>query len=132
MSIPGTFGCHQGITIKNLKMKDFLFVFRADASVSANVSPEEMQARTKKWMDWVGGIAARNKLADRGNRLTLDGKVVRANNVVTDGPYTEIKESILGYSLVKAVSYEDAVELSKDCPIFASGGSVEVRQINAL
>ena len=59
-------------------MKDFLFVFRADYLNMPQVSPEEMQAMTKRWMDWIGGIAAQQKLADRGNRLELpwlSGKV---------------------------------------------------------
>jgi len=96
-------------------------------------SPEEMQALTKKWMDWVGSIAAQNKLGDRGNRLVANqGKVVKPNNLVTDGPYVEIKESIGGYSLVKAKSLDEAAELAKGCPILSLGGNVEVREINAL
>lgn len=83
-------------------------------------------------MDWVGGIAAQNKLVNRGNRLFGDGKVVRSNNVITDGPYTEIKELIGGYTLVKAESLEEAAELAKGCPILAFGGNVEVREINPL
>jgi hypothetical protein len=58
----------------------------------------EMEAMTKRWMDWVGSIAAQGKLIDRGNRLdTTSGKVVRSANVVTNGPYVEIKESIGGW-----------------------------------
>jgi hypothetical protein len=92
-----------------------------------------MQALTKKWMDWVGSIAAQNKLGDRGNRLVSNqGKVVKPNNLVTDGPYVEIKESIGGYSLVKANSLDEAAELAKGCPILSLGGNVEVREINAL
>lgn len=96
-------------------------------------SPEEMQTMTKKWMDWVGSIAAQNKLTDRGNRLVNNqGKVLKPNNLVTDGPYVEIKESIGGYSIVKAKSLDEAVELAKGCPILSLGGNVEVREINAL
>jgi hypothetical protein len=80
-------------------MKDFLFVYRADLSALPNRSPEEMQANTKRWMDWIGGIAAQDKLTDRGNRLDSSGKVVKANNIIADGPYTEIKESIGGYKI---------------------------------
>ena len=75
-------------------MKDFLFVFRMDESKMPKASPEEMQANTKRWMDWIGSIAAQNKLTDRGNRLASSGKVLKPNNVITDGPYTEIKETI--------------------------------------
>lgn len=95
-------------------------------------SPEEMQSMTKQWMDWMGSIAAQNKLVDRGNRLGEEGKVLRPNNVVTDGPYTEIKETLGGYTLVKANSMDEAVELAKGCPIFAVGGTVEVRPIDQM
>ena len=113
-------------------MKEFLFVFRNDYQSVPSGSPEEMQAMTQKWMDWVGGIASQNKLSDRGNRLGSTGKVVRPGNVTTDGPYTEVKEIIGGYTLVKADSLEEATELAKGCPILALGGNVEVRDINPL
>ena len=113
-------------------MKDFLFVYRTDYSKMPTGTPEEMAAMTKRWMDWMAGIAAQNKLADRGNRLTNSGKVVRADNVVTNGPYTEIKDSIGGYSMVKAESYDEAVDLAKGCPILTVGGNVEVREVSVL
>ncbi|MEO7530936.1 MAG: YciI family protein [Sediminibacterium sp.] len=113
-------------------MKEFLFVFRNDYKAVPQASPDEMQAEMKKWMDWIGGIAAQNKLVDRGNRLASGGKVVKANKVITDGPYTEIKELIGGYTLVKADSYDDAVSMAHGCPILSSGGNVEVREINPI
>ena len=113
-------------------MKDFLLVYRADYNTMPKRSPEEMQAMTKRWMDWMGGIAAQNKLIDRGNRLVPSGKVLKAGNIIADGPYTEIKESILGYSLIKAGSVEEATDLAKGCPVLTFGGNVEVREISAL
>lgn len=113
-------------------MKDFLFVFRSDFSTRASRSPEEMQSMTKRWMDWIGSIAAQNKLTDRGNRLDPAGKVVRPDNVVTDGPYMEIKEFVGGYSIVKAASIDEAVEIAKGCPIYSIGGNVEVREVSVL
>jgi hypothetical protein len=113
-------------------MKDFLLVYRSDFSKMPKASPEEMQASTKRWMDWIGGIAAQNKLTDRGNRLFPTGQVLKTGNVITDGPYTEIKESIAGYSIVKADSVEEATELATGCPILKSGGNVEIREISAM
>ena len=101
-------------------MKDFLLVFRSDLSKTPERSPEEMQAVTKRWMDWIGSIAAQNKLTDRGNRLFPAGKVLKPGNVVTDGPYTEIKESVGGYSMIKADSLEEAT------------GSNSVRSLGAM
>jgi hypothetical protein len=113
-------------------MKDFLLIFRASAAGPSTASPEEMQASMQKWMDWMGGIAAQNKLIDRGNRLNPAGKVVNASHVVTDGPYMEIKEAIGGYTLIRAESLEEAAEISKGCPILLAGGNVEVREIAVM
>lgn len=110
-------------------MKDFLLIFRSPEQAGPAASPEEMQANLKRWMDWFGSIAAQNKLSDRGNRLAHDGKVVRPNQVITDGPYTEIKESIGGYIGVKAESLEEAAAMASTCPILLEGGNVEVREI---
>ena len=113
-------------------MKDYLLIYRADFSFIGTRTPEEAQANTKKWMDWIGSIAAQNKLTDRGNRLTPSGKVLKSDNMVTNGPYAEIKETIGGYSIVKADSYEAAVELAKGCPVLTMGGNVEVREISIM
>ncbi len=77
----------------------------------------------------MGSIAAQNKLANRGNRLDFEGATVRPGNVVTDGPYAEIKEILGGYIVVSTASIEEAIELAKGCPILNIGGNVEVRGI---
>jgi hypothetical protein len=113
-------------------MKDFLLLFRNDYSAVPQSSPEEMQAIMKLWMDWIGGIAAQNKLTDTGNALKGGGKVLKPGNVITDGPYMETKEMVGGYTIVKAESFEEAAELSKGCPILSFGGNVEIREINPM
>ena len=95
-------------------------------------SPEQMQIWMKQTMDWIGSIAAQNKFSG-GNGLPFDdSRVVRHNNVVTNGPYTDIKESIGGYSIIKANNYDEAVEMAKGCPVLLAGGNVEVREIDVL
>ncbi len=115
-------------------MNEFVLLFRMDIKTKeAQPSPEQMQVYMKKWQDWIGGIAAQNKLAEGGNHLSSDGKVVKRDNMVTDGPYAEIKESIAGYIIVKVKNYEEAVSIAKDCPILqGEGNSVEVRKIDSL
>ncbi len=109
-------------------MKEFLMLFRSEEKENQEMSPEEMQAMVKTWEDWIGGIAAQGKFVST-NALEFAGKVVHADKTVTDGPYTELKEIVGGYILVKADDIDDAVKLSEGCPIFASGGKVEVRGI---
>ncbi len=114
-------------------MNEFLLVFRNDATASQiQMSPDQMQTMMKTWMDWIGGIAAQNKLVSPGNRLAPNGKVLSPNNVVTDGPFVEIKEAIGGYIIVKADSLEEATALSHGCPILDVNGTVEIRMIISM
>jgi hypothetical protein len=105
-------------------MKEFVLIFRLSDDSDFTSSPEQMQ----EIANWLENIAARNKLADKGNRLSVhEAKTLKAGNVLTDGPFTEIKEFISGYTTVKAATLEEATELAKGNPILRMGGSVEVR-----
>ncbi len=109
-------------------MKEFALIFRLKDISDFKPSPEQMQER----MNWLAGIAAQNKLVDKGNTLLPapgSARTVRTDNIVTDGPYTEIKEFISGYIVVKAESIDEAVEMAKSNPIFRIGGNIEVREV---
>src|SRR4051812_49219718 len=110
-------------------MKEFALIYRRDNVGGQQPSPEQMQASMKQWQDWMGSIAAQNKLVSQGNRLGTEGKVIKANKLITDGPYVEVKEAIGGYSIVKAATLQEAAEMAKGCPILQMGGNVEVRPV---
>jgi hypothetical protein len=112
-----------------MKMEEFMLIFRHEDGKKI-ASPEQMQLWMKQTMDWIGGIAAQNKFTG-GNGLPFeDSKIVWPNNVVTNGPFGEIKETIGGYVIVKAESVDEAVGFAKGCPILqGEGNSVEVRKI---
>ncbi|MCW3071247.1 MAG: transcription initiation protein [Bacteroidetes bacterium] len=110
-------------------MKEFLLIFRNASGQQSQMSPEQLQAMMKPWQDWMGGIAAQNKLVSPGNRLEADGRVVKPDNVVTNGPYVEIKEAVGGYIIIRAASLDEAAAISKGCPILTVGGTVEVRAL---
>jgi len=81
-----------------------------------------------KWQRWLGGLEKEKRLVT-GQRLTPGGRVLTsAKKEAIDGPYSEGKEVIGGYQMIKAKSLDDAVELARGCPIFDLGGSVEVRE----
>ncbi len=110
-------------------MKEFVLIFRSTLNSDFKPSPEQQQEMMTSWMNWMGSIAAQNKLASNGSRLGIaNAKVVKPKNVITDGPYTEIKEFINGFIIVKTNSVDEAVEIAQECPMVkGGGGSVEVR-----
>ncbi len=110
-------------------MKEFVLLFRAPGLNNNNVSPEELKAMEKKWMDWAGSIAAQGKLANSGQRLSQEGKVLKAGGVITDGPFVEIRERLGGFFVVRANDIDEATTLAHGCPALEYGGSVEIRPI---
>jgi hypothetical protein len=110
-------------------MDEFMLIFRHEDG-SKIASPEQMQIWMKQTMDWIGGIAAQNKYVGGNGLIFDDSRVVRSNNVVTNGPFGEIKETIGGYMIVRAESVEEAVQFAKGSPILqGEGNSMEVRKI---
>lgn len=111
-------------------MKEFLLIFRNNNNPGEAPSPEQMQGMMQQWQDWIGSIAAQNKLANSGNRLSMENsRVVKPNKVITNGPYVEISEAINGYIIVNATSVDEAAEIAKGCPVLLMGGNVEVRTV---
>ena len=106
-----------------------MLIFRHEDG-SKIASPEQMQIWMKQTMDWIGGIAAQNKYVGGNGLIFDDSRVVRSNNIVTNGPFGEIKETIGGYMIVRAESMEEAVQFAKGSPILqGEGNSMEVRKI---
>lgn len=109
-------------------MTEFMMIFRSDYDPSFQPTPEQMQSSIKQWQDWIGGIAAQGKFVGT-NRLGFEGKTLKPNQVISDGPYAEVKEMVGGYLLVKADGIDDAMKLAEACPILQIGGHVEVRNV---
>lgn len=113
-------------------MNEYILIFRHEDGKKV-ASPEQIQAWMKQTMDWIGNIAAQNKFSSGTGLVFDDAKVVmnkNSKNVVTDGPFGDIKETIGGFIIVKADSVEEAVEFAKGCPVLqGEGNSLEVRRI---
>jgi len=110
-------------------MKEFAMIYWSEPLGEIKMTPEGTMAVSKEWENWMGGVAAQNKLVSPGMRLGNEGRVVKPGNVVTNGPFVEIKEMVGGLSIFKADSIEEAAEMAKSCPILNVGGNVEVRDI---
>jgi hypothetical protein len=111
-------------------MDEYIVLMRLDLiTKEAQPSPEQMKIYMQRYQSWIEGIVAEGKFAG-GKGLSVEGKVLKPNNVVTDGPFAEIKESIAGFIIIKAKDLDEAVGLAKGCPILnGQGNSVEVRKI---
>ena len=112
-------------------MKAFVLIFRLDITTpGAQPTAEEMEEYMVSWMDWIEQISSKNQLVSGGNHLSYSSaKVVRANKMVTNGPYVSEKESVAGYIIIRAADLNEAVGFAEKCPILSAEiASVEVRE----
>jgi len=111
-------------------MSEYVFLYRGG---EAGRSPERIQQSLQKWMAWFKELAKNGHVKNQGHPLERVGKLVKGSQkAVVDGPFAEAKDVIGGYSLIEARDLEQAVELSKGCPILENEGAVEVRPVMQL
>lgn len=113
-------------------MAQFIYLYRSsDAVREANMgTPERAQQSMQRWMAWMKQLETNGHLKDRGQPLERTGKFVHGpKKTVVDGPYTETKDTVGGFSIVEARDLNQAAELSLGCPVLEGGGSVEVRPV---
>ena len=111
-------------------MSEFTYLFRGRET---SASPEQMQKTMEKWVAWFKELGATGHIKDPGHPLEHTGKVVKGKQkIVNDGPYAESKDVVGGFIVIEAKDIDQAVELSKGCPILEVGGSVEVRPVQKL
>ncbi len=108
-------------------MSEYVFLYRGGEN---GRSPERAQQMMQKWMAWLKDLSQKGHVKDQGQPLERSGKLVKGSQkTVTDGPFAEAKDVVGGYTLIQARDLDQAVELSKGCPIFEVEGAVEVRPV---
>jgi hypothetical protein len=111
----------------------FMILRRADANTEAGVMPsKELLAAMGAYMEELGAAGV---LLDgdglhpsaKGARVSFSG----GTPTVTDGPFTETKELIAGYTIIQVKSLDEAIEWARRWPALDADGQVqlEIRQL---
>lgn len=110
-------------------MPKFMFLQRGGCDDRPEMTPEQMEAGMKAWMDWMENGKEAGWLLDPGSGLKPQGAVVQSDLSVIDGPFAESKELVGGYTIVQAADLAAACELAKQTMQLAGGGKIEVREL---
>lgn len=115
-------------------MAKFMLIINQAPDFWQKMSPEEMQTKVEAYRAWVtkfhssGRHVSGEKLADEGGKLM---KLRNGRPLIVDGPYMEAKEVVAGYFLFRAANYEEAIELTRDCPMLEDA-TIMLRQTDPL
>ena len=106
----------------------FMIIRKADRDTEAGVMPTEaLVTAMMKYNEEM--ITAGVMKGGDGLKPSAKGARVRFSNgrpTVTDGPFTEAKEMIAGFTLIETGSKAEAIEWMKRWPVEDAGGNVEL------
>src|SRR5262249_333489 len=101
-------------------MSQFVYLYRG---VERNRWPKQTEEAMEKWMAWFKQLTDKGHIKDPDQPLEHTGKLVKGKQkTVLDGPFAETKDIVGGYTLIEARDLDQAVELSKGCPVFEVDG----------
>ena len=112
-------------------MSAFVYLFRASAAEQREaMRPERAQQSLQAMMAWFKDLEQKGHLKSPGLPLEPSGRVVSGKGgVISDGPYAEAKDMVLGFIVVEARDMAQAIELARSCPMVTGGAAVEIRPI---
>lgn len=117
---------------KLVSMK-FMLLICPDADKERRLTPEQgkaLGAATEAWLKETGDRGVRlegGRLKPSSDAITV--RLCDANARVTQGPFAESKEQIIGYSLLECADLDEAVEVAAKHPV-AEIGAIEVRPLS--
>jgi PhnB protein len=106
----------------------FMIIRKADKETEAGVLPsEELLVAMGKYVEEM--VQAGVMISGDGLKPSSEGARVKFSGgkpTVIDGPFTETKELVAGFSILEVKSKEEAIEWVKRWPAIDAGGEVEI------
>jgi hypothetical protein len=99
-------------------MANFLLTYHGEGGMPTDAA--ETEKVMAAWGAWFGQLG--DKVVDPGNPTS------HTKAISPDGSVMDATSAPTGYSVIKADSLDQAVELSKGCPVLASGQVVLVSE----
>lgn len=111
----------------------YVIMFTFDPELDAQVPADQMQGLYGRAYQWYADNAA--QIADGGAQLqpvetATTVKYGEQGTVLVDGPFSEAKEVVGGFSVIDVPDMDDAIELVRSWPFLElPGWGVEIRPI---
>lgn len=111
-------------------MPRFMLILHETPGHFQSLSPEEIQRVFEQYNAWAERLRSADRLVASDKLKEDGGKVLTAPKgklSVVNGPYSEAKEVVGGFMMIRAADYDEAVALASDCP-HLTHGRIEIRQ----
>jgi hypothetical protein len=105
-------------------MGEFTLLFRGQG-----LGPSDRRI-DQRWVAWIKDLDARGLITNPGQPLESTGRLIEGHGRnLRSTSFASLKDAISGFLVLAAHDLDEAIEISRGCPIFDEGGSVEVRPV---
>jgi hypothetical protein len=98
-------------------VSDYLLLYQGGSMPETEEAQKQVM---EAWTSWFTSLGAAVK--DPGNPFSGQAKSIAGDGAISDGG----GGSASGYSVITADSLDEAVTMSKDCPVLAGGAGITV------
>jgi hypothetical protein len=110
---------------KGEKMSNYVLLYTGGGMPATEAERKKI---TDEWMAWYKKIDS--AVVDQGNPFSPMAKNISGDGKVFDGP---VGAMVTGYTIIKAMSLDAAIQLAKSCPALKNGSKISVYEtINAM
>lgn len=110
-------------------MEKFMLIIREDLKKMQKATQKQRLEDLPLMLQWVEQIAESTGYLG-GEPLEPNGRYVRKDEVLSDGPFIEAKEGISGFTMINAENIEQATAIAQMCPLVVRGvAAIEVRPL---
>jgi hypothetical protein len=112
-------------------MPEYILFLHETPDVLEGLSADEMQRIIVRYREWRESLAKRAKQPGGKKLRDQVGRVMKGAGAklrISDGPYSEAREVIGGFFSFVADSFDQAVEIARDCP-HLEFGTIEIREV---
>ena len=112
-------------------MARYIFFLCGGYEAYAHYTPAQVDQAIQKYRNWAGQLASQGKLVSAEKIKDGDRRILRGHNgdVVLQSGLPETDDTVGGLFIIEAADWDEAIQIGRACPIFAEGGSVELREL---
>ena len=109
----------------------YLLLIYGEESSRAGASDEANQQMMAEYGAYTNALIKSGQMkggeAVQPSATATTVRVRNGERLITDGPFAETKEQLLGFYVVDCASLEEAIEIAR--PLFVDGGALEIRPV---
>ena len=116
-------------------LEEFVLLLFEDRNSLSSLNPNEEQRLVQEYSQWAGQLAQNGQLVGAEKLKNEWGRVlsgVQQSFVLKEDFQTRENEMISGFFHIQAKSYDQAIEIAKQCPHLKYDGRIELRWIEKI